>query len=230
MEARQKLRGALRMVALRGVEAPRQALRRRRLAWRCAYAALVNRSTVDIHIDPRARIGDGIAVEVGWKVHTVVRIGPHTRIGDGVRFRLRGGVVDLGENVDIRGNCVLAAAGGTMVFEGHNILSWASAVHCAERIRFAKYVYIAEHVTIVDNSHYHTDPDGWSYENSRSAPIDIGQDVWICPKATITSGVSLGAHAVVASNTVVVKDAPGGVLISGVPGKVVRELDLPWNQ
>lgn len=194
------------------------------------YAAWLNRSTVDVSIDPTARIGRRVVVEVGRRTHTTVRIGAESRLGDGVRFRLRGGSIEIGEHVDIRGNAVLAAAGGRMSFDGYNILSWASAVHCAESVHFSRYVYIAEHVTIVDNSHFHTDPDGWSYHNSRSAPIEIGVDTWICPKATITSGVTIGEHAVIASNTVVVKDAPDGVLVSGVPGKVLRELDLPWNR
>ena len=69
----------------------------------------------------------------------------------------------------------------------------------------------------------------WSYHNTKTAPIEIGEDVWICPKSTITSGVTIGDHTIVASSTVVVKDTPSGVLISGVPGKVIRELDLPWK-
>ncbi len=188
----------------------------------------MSRSTVDVQIDKSARIGRRIVVQFGSKGHNVIRIGPGCKISDGVRFRLYGGTIDLGPKVDVRGNAVLSIAGGRLVLDGPNNLSWGVTVHCAESIHLAKFAHVAEYSTIVDNSHYYTAPDVWSYHNTRTAPIELEQDVWVCPKATITSGVRIGDHTIVASNTVVVKDVPPGVLISGVPGKVVRGLDLPW--
>lgn len=224
------VQGGARLVATRGVARPVVRLRRLWLTWRLHFGAWLVRSTVDVDISPRARIGKGIELEFANKAHTSISIGPATKIGDGVRFRLYGGSISLGEEVDVRAGAVLTVAmGGRLVLDGPNNLSYGVTVHCSESIHLAKFAHVAEYSTIVDNSHYYTDPDGWSYHNTKTAPIELEQDVWVCPKATITSGVTIGHHSIVASNTVVVKDMPSGVLISGVPGKIVRELDLPWQ-
>ncbi len=199
------------------------------LVVRMHLAAFMLRSTVEVHIDKSVRVGRRVVVQAGNKRHTVVKVGAGSKIGDGVRLRLNGGVIDLGPGVDIRGNSVLSVDGGSLTLVGPNIVSWGSTIHCADSVHLAKFVYAGEYVTIVDSSHFFSEEDAWSYHNSRAAPIRIEQDVWVCPKATITSGVTIGDHTIVASNTVVVKDVPSGVLVSGVPGKVIRELDLPWK-
>lgn len=213
------------------VHSPVAGFRRWWLIRRLKYVALIRFGSVDVHIAPDVQIGRGIRIEFAKRANVVVRIGARSRIGDGVRLRLwgSGGSIDLGEGVDVRGNCVLSLAGGALRIDGDNILSWGSTVHCAESVHLRRRVFAAEYVTVVDSSHYYTAPEVWGYHNSKSAPIEIGENVWLCPKATITSGVTIGDHTIVGSGTVVVKDAPAGVLVSGVPGTVVRELDLPWK-
>ena len=52
--------------------------------------------------------------------------------------------------------------------------------------------------------------------------IIIGNDVWIATNATILSGVTIGDGAVVAANTVVVKDVPPYSIVAGNPGRIVK--------
>lgn len=57
-----------------------------------------------------------------------------------------------------------------------------------------------------------------------SAPVVIGNDVWIGFKASILKGVRIGDGAIVAACSVVTKDVPARVVVAGNPARVVREL------
>ena len=56
----------------------------------------------------------------------------------------------------------------------------------------------------------------------RSQGITIGKDVWIGARAGITDGVTIGDGAVVAMGAVVTRDVEPGMIVGGVPAKVIR--------
>ena len=56
------------------------------------------------------------------------------------------------------------------------------------------------------------------------APIRIGKNVWIGANATVTAGVTIGEHAVVAAGAVVTRDVPANVVVGGVPAKVLKTI------
>lgn len=56
------------------------------------------------------------------------------------------------------------------------------------------------------------------------APITIGNDCWIGGHAVINPGVTLGNNVVVASGAVVTKSFGDGVLIGGVPARVIKQI------
>lgn len=58
-----------------------------------------------------------------------------------------------------------------------------------------------------------------------SAPIVVEDEVWICAGATIIGGVTIGRGSVVAAGAVVTRDVPPGVLVGGIPARVIRGLD-----
>lgn len=229
MNPRRLLRGVSREAAKVLFVTPAQHWRRHWLIVKLKFAAMMTLSTTDVRVDKSARIGRRIIVEQATRKHTVINIGPNCKIGDGVRFKLYGGLIDLRDTVDVRSNCIVSVADGELVLEGPNNLGWGVAIHCSESIYLERFAHVAEYSTLVDNSHYYTSEDEWSYRNTKTAPVRLGKDVWVCPKSTITSGVSIGDHTIIAANTVVTKDAPPGVLVSGVPGKIVKDLDQPWR-
>ena len=57
-----------------------------------------------------------------------------------------------------------------------------------------------------------------------TAPVVIGDNVWIGANATILPGVTIGSMSVVAAGAVVTKDVPSGVLVAGNPAVIKKEL------
>lgn len=58
-----------------------------------------------------------------------------------------------------------------------------------------------------------------------SAPIYVEDEVWIGAGSTILGGVTIGKGSVVAAGAVVNRDVPPGVLVGGVPARIIRSLD-----
>ena len=56
------------------------------------------------------------------------------------------------------------------------------------------------------------------------APITIGDDCWIGGHAVINPGVTLGNNVVVASGAVVTKSFGDGVVVGGVPARVIKSI------
>jgi acetyltransferase-like isoleucine patch superfamily enzyme len=166
---------------------------------------------------------------VAPRSHLRIHIAPRCRIGDEVTLFLVGGTIDWAEDVQLRLRSTLNLT-GTFRCEGGNIFSYGTVIHCVEAIRLGRLAGCAEYTTIADSAHFYTEPDVCVSENTISAPIDIGMNVFLAPRTSVNRGVTIGDHTIVGPNSAVIGDLPAGSLASGVPATVVRTLDLPWEQ
>lgn len=93
----------------------------------------------------------------------------------------------------------------------------------------------ATEITIGDNCMmaqrvYITDAD-WHdlYDRGRfigkSAPVTIGDNVWIGDSAIICKGIAIGNNSIIGAGAVVVKDIPANVVAAGNPAVVLKRLD-----
>lgn len=96
-------------------------------------------------------------------------------------------------------------------------------VHCCEKVSIGDYVLVSWDCNILENN-FHTTTDG----GISSAPIVIGDRVWIGCRAIILAGVTIGEGSIVAAGSVVTRDVPPGTLVAGNPAKVIRETG-PWR-
>lgn len=79
--------------------------------------------------------------------------------------------------------------------------------------------------TLISTVGHPLNPKGRREKKANSAPVTIGNDVWIGGNCTILPGVTIGDNVVVAAGAVVAKDVPDNCIVGGVPAKKIRDLD-----
>lgn len=144
------------------------------------------------------------------------------------KLRRRNAVVKIGKRTTVWPHVKMVAASGDpdkparlTIGEGSSVGD-NTQIHCCEKIEIGKHVLISWGVNIIENN-YHTTADGLI----KSAPIKIGDRVWIGCNVIITAGVTIGDGCIIAAGAVVTKDIPAGMLAGGNPARVIRET-APW--
>lgn len=57
-------------------------------------------------------------------------------------------------------------------------------------------------------------------------PIDIGERAWICARAIVGPGVTVGAYAVLGAGSVTFSDLAPGMVYAGNPAKAIKQRKL----
>lgn len=122
-----------------------------------------------------------------------------------------------------QGASVYVAPGAILELKGkQGFMNTNSTLNCFYHIEIGDDVGIGDNVTIADSDHHSING------KNPTAPIVIGNHVWICSNAIICAGVTIGDGAVVAAGAVVRRDVPAHSLVGGVPARVIRE-DVVWK-
>jgi lipopolysaccharide O-acetyltransferase len=110
------------------------------------------------------------------------------------------------------------------------------AVHIAavNSVTIGSRVLLASKVFISDHNHgsygrdnTHTSPMIPPVERVlSSAPVIIGDDVWVGEFVAILPGVTIGKGAVIGTMSVVTKDIPEYSIAVGTPAKVIKQYDF----
>jgi len=97
-------------------------------------------------------------------------------------------------------------------------------ISCFQSITIGDDVAISENVTIRDSDNHEVVGRG----APSSAPIVIGDHVWVGLGSTILKGVRIGTGSIVAAGSIVTRDVPDKCLVAGVPA-TVRRIGVSWK-
>jgi acetyltransferase-like isoleucine patch superfamily enzyme len=155
----------------------------------------------------QAEGGAGLRAERGVRItrlaeDAVVRLGADLLLAHDVQLHLRdrGAVLSIGDRT----------------FVNHR-----TEIVAHDSVTIGRYCLLAWDVLVLDSDSHSVDG------GPRSAPVVIGDRVWIGCRATVLKGVTVGDGAVIAAGSVVVSDVPPRALVAGNPARVVRE-DVDW--
>ena len=146
-------------------------------------------------------------------------------ISVGVRYSLArasfescGDNVYFGRNVEIHGESHLSV--------GENV-----SIHSGCYIIASGAVSIGDNVSIAHNSSIVSVNHGWAdastpikYNDVLLSKVIVEDDVWIASGVRIMPGVVIGSRSIVASGAVVTKDVPSGVVVGGVPARIIGKI------
>lgn len=122
----------------------------------------------------------------------------------------------LGKNVSLVNTLINTASGNVYIGDdtifGHNC-SLVTGIHLFERGMRKKLYYKKEfNKDIVEAP-------------SEGYDIKIGKGCWITTNVTIIGGVTIGDNVIIAAGAVVTKNIPSGVIVGGVPAKIMKKTE-----
>lgn len=135
----------------------------------------------------------------------------------------KGAEVHVGKDVQLEKSVHLALGDGARIYIGDNTyVGESSLILAVKEVRIGSGCAISMHVVMMDTSSHPIGLEGEPLE-TKIAPIEIGDHVWIGSRAVILKGVKVGAGAIIANNAVVTRDVPPKALVGGNPARVIRE-------
>lgn len=97
------------------------------------------------------------------------------------------------------------------------LISFGNNVHVASKVTFITHDVTSMMFNYMDSSNDY---------RIRYGEISIGNNVFIGSNSTILYDVKIGNNVIIGAGSLINRDVPDGVIVAGVPGKIVGEFDL----
>lgn len=121
---------------------------------------------------------------------------------------------------------IITAWGPTAeVIIGDDVGLSGCSITAESRISIGNRVLIGAGALIIDTDAHSLSPEGRAAkEPAYTAPIEVGDDVFIGARAIILKGVKIGQGAVSGAGAVVARDAHARSIAGGNPARIVRKV------
>lgn len=122
-----------------------------------------------------------------------------------------------------------ADAGGKINIGNHVFFNNDVSINARELVTIGNHVLIGENVKIYDHNHaFGKNFEGVQPNTFKTAPITIGDGVWIGSNVTILKGVTIGSKAIIAAGTVVNRDVQPSVIYQ--EQRSVQEIPIHYRK
>jgi len=132
-----------------------------------------------------------------------------------------GAICDIRSTYFGAGTFIVVEKGATLVIDdayvGPNCVIVAKT-----KIEIGKHCSIAEMVVIRDQDHNYGEGKRIKESGENSAPVIIGENVWIGAKATVLQNVTIGSNSVIGAHSLVNKSFPQNSVIAGIPAVLIK--------
>ena len=112
---------------------------------------------------------------------------------------------------------------GRIIIGNYSLLCPGVRISAGQDISIGDSCMMAQGAFITD-SDWHGIYDR-SLSVGQSAPVRIGDNVWIGDSAMVCKGVTIGENSIVGAGSVVLKDVAPNVIVGGNPASVLKSLD-----
>jgi acetyltransferase-like isoleucine patch superfamily enzyme len=166
----------------------------------------------------------GIPWGRGWRLYGVPIIQKHhrshIRFGPDLQLRSSTRSNPLAPNHPV---VIATRQAGACIDIGARFVMTGGTICAAERITIGNRVAVGANTTIADTDFHPLDPAARSERPNvgETAPVSIGDDVFIGANCFILKGITIGSGSVVGAGSIVTHDVPPGTIAAGNPARVV---------
>lgn len=163
----------------------------------------------------------GKNIQIPGKVHWLIR-GSKVRVGDNLYFSSGDAVNPIGSNLQ---GAIYVESGASLTI-GNDVGMSSTRMWIHESVTIGDNVKIGACVLITDTDAHPLDylARRTSNEGTKSAPIEIEDDVWVGAHSIILKGVTIGARSIIGAGSVVTKNIPPDCVAGGNPCRVIKKL------
>lgn len=178
-------------------------------------------------IDARSLYHHGVtALAARYYLRSAASLGPRTRLWGRPAIHNQGKLV-IGDRVRLLSTPATlqidVAPGAELTIGDRVFINYGCSIGATLNISIGARTLFGPHVIVMDNDFHTLDPDRRD-ETPPSKPIVIGENVWLCARAIVLRGVTIGEGSVIGAGSVVSRDIPPRVLAAGSPIKIIRSL------
>lgn len=149
-------------------------------------------------------------------------VGPGVSLGPD-NFPAINGVVEVSDSCELNQGVELNPFGGSIRIARRVWLGPYVVVYGHGGVEIGEQTLVSMHCAILSSNHG-VPPMGRLIRDTADElrPTKIGRDVWIGANAVVLGGVTIGDGAVIAAGAVVNRDVEAGVVVGGVPARLIK--------